>query len=88
MRLDRPVSLIAVAEIAAEATHGEVAAVVHRFEFVDVRELARGYERHSETVDSRQRVAQVRMRETDRRALDGFSEIPCGRPIPRYCAAL
>jgi hypothetical protein len=88
MRLDSPVSLIAVAEVAAEAAHGEVAAIVHRVEFVNVGKLARRYERHSQAVDSRQRVAQVGMRETDRRALDGFSEIPCGRPIPRDYAGL
>jgi hypothetical protein len=88
MRLDGPVSLIAIAEIAAEAAHGEVAAAIHRVEFVDVGKLARRHERHSEPIDSRQRVAQLRVGKTDRRALDGFSEIPCRRPIPRDCAGL
>ena len=88
MRLDGPVSLIAIAEVAAETAHGEVSVAVHRVEFVDVSKLARRDERHSQTIDSRQRVAQVRMCKTDRRALDGFSEIPCRRPIPRDCAGL
>ena len=59
MCLDGAVSLIAVSEIAAEATYREVAVAVHRVELVDVGELARRHERHSEAIDSRQRVAQV-----------------------------
>ncbi len=88
MRLDGPVTLIAISEVATKAAHGEVAVAVHRVEFVDVGKLAGGHERHSQTIDSRKRVAQVRMGKTDRRALDGFSEIPCRRPIPRDCAGL
>jgi hypothetical protein len=88
MILDRAVTLIAIAEITAEATHREVAAAVHRFQFVHVSKLARRHERHSEPIDSGKCVAQLWMSKTDRRTLDRFGEIPRGRPIPRNVAGL
>src|SRR5262245_40148464 len=68
--LNCPVSLIAIAEITTKAAHGEVAAAVHRFQFVDVSKLARSDERHSEAIDGGERVSQEWMTETDRWALD------------------
>src|ERR1041385_3820014 len=86
--LNRAISLIAIAEVASKTTHGEVAVSIRRFQLVNVSKLARGYQRHSQSIDSRQRVSQQRMRETDRRALNGFSEIAGGRPVFRSRASL
>src|ERR1051326_4961164 len=81
--LQRAVTLIAVAEVAAKAAHGEVAGAVHRLQLVNVGELARRDNRHAETIDGRQRLAQRRMPETDRRALNDFGEVPGGGPVSR-----
>src|SRR6185503_7542498 len=83
MFLNRAVSLIAIAEVAAEATDRVVAAAVHRFQFVDVGKLSRGHERHSQSIDGGKRAAQEWMSEADRRALDGLSEIPRRWPVSR-----
>src|SRR5215204_4432726 len=72
MFLNGPVSLIAISEIAAKTADCKIAGAVRRFKFIDVSELARGHERHSQTIDSRQRLSQQWMRKTDRGTLYGF----------------
>src|SRR5215213_1069421 len=65
MFLNGPVSLISIAEITAKTAYRKIVAAMHRLEFVDVGELSRGHERHSQTIDSGQCGAQQRMREAD-----------------------
>src|SRR6185369_1834845 len=79
--LDRTVSLISISEITTETANCEVAVAIHGFQLVDVGKLTGGDERHSQPIDRGHGISQVRMRKTDRRALNGFGEMPCGRPV-------
>src|SRR5262245_6004489 len=81
MFLNGALTLIAIAEVAAKATDRHCAGPICRFEFIDVSKLARGDERHTQTIDSGQCVSQRRMRKTDRGTLDRLGEIPCRRPV-------
>jgi hypothetical protein len=89
MLLNGPVTLIAIAEITAKASHREIAVTIRRLELVDVSKLARGDERHSQTIHSRKRGSQHRVCKTDGGTLDGLGKIPRRRPVlwdgPRPC---
>src|SRR5690242_7433849 len=52
MFLNGAITLIAIAEIPAKTSHREIAVAIRRFQFVDVSKLARGDERHPQTIDS------------------------------------
>jgi hypothetical protein len=74
--LNRSIALVSIAEITAETAHGEVAASIHRLQFVDVGKLARRNDGHAEAIDCRQCFSQDGMREADRRALNHLGEVP------------
>jgi hypothetical protein len=83
VRVERAVALLAVAEEAAEAAHGQRLARRRRVELEDVGELPRGDERHAEPVHGRQHPAERRLREADGRALHGLRVMPRRRPEVR-----
>src|ERR1044072_7333257 len=80
---EHAIALVAVAEVTGKTADRIIAVAVHRLQFVDVSKLAGSHDRHAETIDGRQRLAQSRIRETDRRTLYYFGEVPGRGPVSR-----